>query len=175
MTSTKAIVDWGTACGRTYLEVAGVIVAVEGGPERDGTLGGGSTWTNEKIEEVVRRYAAAAAGAGSRPAGSAGDARRETRAAEMCMDVASGDIPAYKDAAGVLRTAWCHLDKGHAGPHRCGEHTWTWPAIDPRVTGHDWAVLVEIDRQIAAARARRQQILAKHGIAPTMEEVSDAP
>jgi len=59
MTSTKAIVDWGTACGRTYLEVAGVTVAVEGDPERDGTLGGGNMWTGEKIQEVVRRYAAA--------------------------------------------------------------------------------------------------------------------
>jgi hypothetical protein len=62
MTSTKAIVDWGTACGRTYLEVAGITVAVEGDPERDGTIGSGNTWTSEKIQEVVRRFEAEALG-----------------------------------------------------------------------------------------------------------------
>jgi hypothetical protein len=62
MTSPKAIVDWGTACGRTYLEVAGITVAVEGDPERDGTLGSGNAWTSEKIQAVVRRYEVAVSG-----------------------------------------------------------------------------------------------------------------
>jgi hypothetical protein len=100
--------------------------------------------------------------------------KESMKAKEMCMNVGPSSIPSRMDEMGILRSPWCHLDQGHAGPHRCGEHTWTWPAIDPRVTGHDWAVLVEIERQIAAARARRGQILAKYGIAPPME-APDAP
>jgi hypothetical protein len=62
MTSTLKIVDWAHSAGRTYLDVAGITVAVEGDPERDGTLGIGNTWTVDKIQEVVRRFEAEALG-----------------------------------------------------------------------------------------------------------------
>lgn len=43
-------VDRGFACGRHYLQVAGVTVAVEGDPCRDANIGG--NWDKEKIESV---------------------------------------------------------------------------------------------------------------------------
>lgn len=47
-------VDWGFACGRHYLSVAGIVVAVEGDPCRDSTLGGGN-WDKEKILIVCNK------------------------------------------------------------------------------------------------------------------------
>lgn len=43
---TKPLVDWGFGTGRTYLTVAGYIVAMEGDPVRDMNLG-------IKLEELL--------------------------------------------------------------------------------------------------------------------------
>jgi len=49
-----------------------------------------------------------------------------TSNAGLCMDIAPGRVaacvPPGKDVR--LRTPWCHLPKGHEGPHVCGEHRW---------------------------------------------------
>jgi hypothetical protein len=40
--------------------------------------------------------------------------RDEERVGEMC-----GEVP-----SGIVQQPWCHLPKGHNGPHRCGEFQW---------------------------------------------------
>jgi len=44
----------------------------------------------------------------------------------MCYDVAPGRVAVLVPPGpdGVMRTPWCHLPKGHEGPHRCGEYRW---------------------------------------------------
>jgi hypothetical protein len=88
----------------------------------------------------------------------------DATAPEMCMDVAPGQFAPRKDAAGMFRVPWCHLPKGHEGPHRCGSAVWGWPSIPSRVTKEDCAMLVDVNRQIAEARALRMRILAKYGL-----------
>ncbi len=49
-------VDWGFACGRTYLQINGYAVAMEGDICRDVVLTSkfGPTWTAEGIKSVVK-------------------------------------------------------------------------------------------------------------------------
>lgn len=49
-------VDWGFACGRTYLEINGYVAAMEGDVCRDIVLTTkfGPTWTAEGIKSVVK-------------------------------------------------------------------------------------------------------------------------
>jgi len=28
------------------------------------------------------------------------------------------------DERGAVKTPWCHLERGHDGPHVCGEYRW---------------------------------------------------
>lgn len=46
----------------------------------------------------------------------------------MCMDIAPSSIaacvPPSKDKYYFFRVPFCHLPKGHAGPHVCGEFRW---------------------------------------------------
>jgi len=89
----------------------------------------------------------------------------DLQAPEMCRDVAPGHISGGPlGSGGLRRSIWCHLDKGHDGPHACGPHRWEWPMIPSCVSPQDWAVLVEVNGQIRAARALRKQILAKYGL-----------
>jgi|PlaIllAssembly_1097288.scaffolds.fasta_scaffold00167_6 NTP pyrophosphatase (non-canonical NTP hydrolase) len=45
---------------------------------------------------------------------------------DMCMDISPGHVAvqASPDKDGTLRTPWCHLPKGHDGPHQCGDFRW---------------------------------------------------
>ena len=45
---------------------------------------------------------------------------------EMCFDVAPAHIAVCHPPGpeGYFRTPWCHLLKGHDGPHQCGEDKW---------------------------------------------------
>jgi hypothetical protein len=68
MSTTQRIVDWGFACGRYYLEVAGYVVAMEGDPVREIELsphypadlarafGEKQFWTGDLIKRVVEKY-----------------------------------------------------------------------------------------------------------------------
>lgn len=68
MGTTKRIVDWGFACGRYYLEVAGYAVAMEGDPVREIELSPHypddigrafaekQCWTGDLIKRVVEKY-----------------------------------------------------------------------------------------------------------------------
>ena len=61
------LVDWGAACGRHYLTVAGYVVAMAGDPCRDSSLldsfpesygiKNNGRWTEEMIKHVVERAA----------------------------------------------------------------------------------------------------------------------
>jgi hypothetical protein len=52
--------------------------------------------------------------------------KREPCNGEMCMDIAPASVAVRvpPDEDGMLHTPWCHLKKGHDGPHQCGEHKW---------------------------------------------------
>lgn len=48
---------------------------------------------------------------------------------EMCMKIAPGSIaclvpPPPKNKSKIYRTPWCHLEKGHIGPCKCGDYYW---------------------------------------------------
>lgn len=46
---------------------------------------------------------------------------------EMCMNVAPAHVALCvppPPAGEVYLTPWCHLEKGHDGPHRCGDQRW---------------------------------------------------
>jgi hypothetical protein len=45
---------------------------------------------------------------------------------ELCMNIAPIQIAVCvpPDKNGMLKTPWCHLLKGHEGPHQCGEWRW---------------------------------------------------
>jgi hypothetical protein len=54
------------------------------------------------------------------------DAPAEHETREMCCDIAPGRIAVCvpPSPSGYLNTPWCHLTKGHVGPHVCGEFKW---------------------------------------------------
>lgn len=45
---------------------------------------------------------------------------------DLCMSTAPASIAAQvpPDRDGMIRTPWCHLQKGHNGPHICGDLKW---------------------------------------------------
>ena len=51
--SRLKIVDWGYSCGRCFLEVAGITVAVEGDIRREFP---DKCWTPKLLKEVVDKY-----------------------------------------------------------------------------------------------------------------------
>ena len=53
--SKLKIVDWGSACGRYYLEVAGILVAMEGDMVRECSVVE-TYWTLDLMKEVIKRY-----------------------------------------------------------------------------------------------------------------------
>lgn len=76
--------------------------------------------------EAIRRMAAGEDTDEQHAWDSVSEAVKNSLPERMCMDIAPCHVAACvpPDKDGIMHTPWCHLEAGHAGPHRCGNLRW---------------------------------------------------